>query len=273
MFNKIDSLDTVIRLVPILKAAVPADLSIAICNLHEFVAYFPGENINLQIKVGQKINPNEPLSVAIRQNKKLQAEVPAEFYGFEFTGTALPLHDQNNQVIGGIAIQLRRESELRAIIKQIADSLSQAKGSVNTVVDGSNSLASLSQELLLQSQQASTDVKETDVVLSMIKKVADQTNLLGLNAAIEAARAGEKGKGFEVVANEIRKFSKETVSSTQKVNQITAQIQGVTTKMGESIQTIASIGNDQATSMQEVSSLIEEIEQLSKRLSEFANKI
>ncbi|WP_456359674.1 methyl-accepting chemotaxis protein [Bacillus sp. Y1] len=138
---------------------------------------------------------------------------------------------------------------------------------------GSESLVRLSKELLEQSSQAGENVKETDLVLSMIKKVADQTNLLGLNAAIEAARAGQHGKGFEVVANEIRKFSRETVSSTQKVSEITSQIQKATNHMGQSIEKIAAVGDEQAESIHEISSLVEEIEKLSKKLGEFANKL
>lgn len=271
--NKINSLQQLIEFIPVFKAAIPADLSIAVCNLEEFIAYFPGENIDLNIKVGQKIHREEPLSIAIRQNKRLQAEVPKDFYGFEFTGTALPLHGENNKVIGGIAVQIRKQSELRAIAEKISNSLSLATEQINSVATGSESLVRLSKELLEQSSQAGENVKETDLVLSMIKKVADQTNLLGLNAAIEAARAGQHGKGFEVVANEIRKFSRETVSSTQKVSEITSQIQKATNHMGQSIEKIAAVGDEQAESIHEISSLVEEIEKLSKKLGEFANKL
>lgn len=273
MVKSIDSLESVIQMIPLLKSAIPADLSIAVCNLEEFIAYFPGENINLNIKVGQKIHPEEPLAIAIQKNSRLQSDVPKEFYGFEFVGTAMPLVDSRNQVIGGIAVQIRKQSELRANIAQITEALSEAKQQIRTVVEGSNSLAGLSKELLAQSNQAGENVKETDTVLSMIKKVADQTNLLGLNAAIEAARAGEKGKGFEIVANEIRKLSKETVTSTKKVNEITAQIQKATNQMEDSIEKIAAVGNDQAISMQHIASLIEGIEKFSKELNEFAHKL
>jgi hypothetical protein len=273
LYYKIDSLDSLLAVIPIIKASVPADLSIAICDLEKFIAYFPGERINLNIKIGQTLNPGEPLTYALKQDKRFQDKVPADFYGFEFTGTALPVHDENNNVIGGIAIQIRRQSELRAIAEQISESLSQVNEQISSVANGSNSLAIFSQELLEQSDQAGEDIKNTDEVLSMIKRVANQTNLLGLNAAIEAARAGEKGKGFEVVANEIRKLSKETVNSTQSIRETMSRIQELTKQMGILIKQVASIGQEQDTSIKQTSTFIEEIQELSKKLNDFANKL
>ncbi len=62
------------------------------------------------------------------------------------------------------------------------------------------------------------DVKKTDDIMQMIKEIADQTKLLGLNAAIEAARAGESGRGFAVVADEIRSLSEDINSLAKEVN-------------------------------------------------------
>ncbi len=124
-------------------------------------------------------------------------------------------------------------SEVSQVAVEVADRAKNARetvlksqqslsGAVNTVKELTNDMHEASQSI----SEVATRTEDINRILDVIRAVADQTNLLALNAAIEAARAGEQGRGFAVVADEVRSLASKTQVSTEEINQMIQGLQG-----------------------------------------------
>lgn len=239
---------------------VPLDCMVSVTDTEKFLAYYPGKKIDVKAQVGTLIPKEDIINSVIHSGQKIAAEIPKEAYGFPFKGTVTPIKNNKGEIIGTInlGIDLSTQVELMQIAQQLAASFEQISSSTQELAAGAQELSSSQQELLLISQKTQDNLKQTDQILDLIKNVAAQTKLLGLNAAIEAARAGEAGRGFHVVAEEIRKLSDRTAQSVKDINEILNRINVQVLQVAEYVNKTQQISDSQAAASQEISASVEE---------------
>ncbi len=151
----------------------------------------------------------------------------------------------------------------------------QGQSIVGQTVDAIKTLSGGVSEAAEVIRKLESDTDQVRSVLSVIKGIADQTNLLALNAAIEAARAGEQGRGFAVVADEVRSLASKTQESTEEINVtintlISASQEAVTVmeKGTEQAQTSVSNSEQAGESLVKISEVVSSIHEMNNRISD-----
>jgi methyl-accepting chemotaxis protein len=178
--------------------------------------------------------------------------------------------EQMIQNISQIAGHARNAQELSSHSEPLASSGGQV---IMGVVDGMSRIAEAVNESSATITALGESSEEIHSIIQVIKSIAEQTNLLALNAAIEAARAGEAGRGFAVVADEVRNLAARTAQSTQEITGMIERICNSTVQAVSSMQTVVTRVNDGVSLARQAGRSINEIRGDAHRAAEVVEEI
>lgn len=267
-----EAVDALAGVLPYIRDTLPEDAAIIVTDTVNYIAVEHGRMLETGIKEGMELPKYSSAYESFMTKKITQAVVPEERYGTSFLVINVPIFDPEGNVVGTLSSALGRSKEktLNEISNQLNDGLNQMTYTIQEIATSADRLASIGQNLLELADLSTKNISETETILNLIKRVSDQTNLLGLNAAIEAARAGEHGMGFRVVAGEIRKLAENSKSATEQVNQIVSSISEAVSGMVHAIEESGAISQEQAATTEETSVAIKHLTEIAKKLDTFA---
>lgn len=179
------------------------------------------------------------------------------------------------EVLFSVANTLSNEGYQRLKIKELTGTLSE---SFEQISSATQQLAASSMEVTENQNELNTEIKnvqelsnEINSVLGHIKAIANQTKMLGLNASIEAARVGDLGKGFNVVASEIRKLSENSRETVNTISSLVAKIKNSIDKTIQASNTTLDITEQQSAAIEETNASVEEVTSFTMELDKLAN--
>lgn len=269
-------LNFVMELAPNLQKLIPLDCMIGVTDTTKFLLSCPGDKIKMPMDAtGIDIPKEDTIYKSISSGKTEKAIVPKEAFGFEFASTAIPIFDSNKEIIGGLGlgIGLDNRNNLVDTAQLVATSAEQTSATIEELAASAVELATLQSSLQVLSHEVTKQIKETKKIIEVIRGVAHTSNMIGINAAIEEARAGEYGRGFSVVATEIRKMAKNSSSAIIDVETIIGKINSKITEIDEKINQTTDVGQQQAAATEELASSMVELAASADFLKQSASEV
>ena len=263
---------------PIVAEMFPEGATIFITDLQKVLNKQSSKKFDVSTLQISDILSEDSISLkTIRSKQPIIKELDASIYGVPVLEACYPLFDEDNsdEVVASFAITTPKE--VAANLRNMSGNLESGLTGIATAIE---ELAASASNIHTNEMELNNEIKmiinlseEINEVSSFIKEIADKTKMLGLNAAIEAARAGDAGRGFGVVAGEIRKLSEQSKSTVPKIKQLTDSIKSKVSDASERSQSSLASSQEQAAATEEITASVEELTSMSEELNKIAHEL
>lgn len=254
-------LDTLVKVAPTFQKLFPLDCSISVTDREVFLIDYPAQDLVVNQAPGTQIPENSGVKKAITSGQIQMTVLPEEVYGVPFKSVSVPVKDDIGQIVGCMALgmslknQERLEKATRSLVvtsQEIVASTEELAASAQELADGMELVDLLRKEM-------EEHVQRTEKLLSFIRNIAQNSNILGINAAIEAARAGEKSQGFNIIAIEIRKMANSSSDTVDEIKIITEELKHKMSQISKEMHKAFEFAQNQAATSEEITAAIQEL--------------
>lgn len=266
-------LQAIVNSMKFYQTTYPEDAMIVVTDQEKIIGYLPGKEIDFKLSAGRLFDDvpgykNTSIYQSLITGKYFREEHDKSSFGIPYIASSAPIHDEEGNIIGAISgvVSNRRLDTLRSTATDLAATTEEVTATSDEIATATNEIALEAQSLSELSGEVSGKIEEINSILSFIREIASQSNLLALNAMIEAARVGDQGRGFAVVASEMRKMSENSKQSSENIEKQLKQILEVVKKMGSAIQQISSNIEKHAASTEQLNAAFVQIAEATDEL-------
>lgn len=268
-------LEKIVFSAPFWHRAFLRDSGVAITDREKYLLYIPSKDLDLKIAPGAPLKAGTAVVRAMEEKRRVAIRGDKSTFGLPYIAVASPIIADNGQAIGGVVIiESTAESDaLTEMANKLTDNMAVLASTTEEISAQTEEISAVLNRLVHVAESSMLHVKETDQVLALVRTIASQTNLLGLNAAIEAARVGDAGRGFGVVAAEIRKLAADTAASIKKIEDTIREIQAGSTEVYSQLTQVNKVLAEAADAVSHIAGSAEQAGEVARRLEAMACQI
>lgn len=271
---KEEKLNNLINVLDILPMLFEDEISFIVGDREKIIGTTSTEHMPAVFKVGDLIPKNDILYKCMQDGHNHEIITDKCEFNFCIKVVGIPIKE-NGKIIGAISYgrSLKNSDDIMELSKSVYSNVSSISDFSSSLKSKTQEITELNESISKSMSEVNNSVSSSNEIVSIIKAIANKSNILGINAAIEASRAGDLGRGFGVVATEIRKLSTLSKESIEDINNMLKALSETSCEMDKRVNTINEASKFQSEAIEKIVIALEGLKLDAEKLEKMSQKL